>query len=102
MAIQSPKLIFPEGWNERSEDEMPYRGWAEIKVELLDKTIYELTFYAPIRLSQTIQDDFANGESVFSEVNLFVIPEVTRENLQKAVNELYNKGFFKYLKPFVL
>jgi hypothetical protein len=94
-----PKLIFPNEWSERAESEMFSRGYVDLIVELAHGQRYQIVFYDPIRLSQTITSSFQNGDVVFAEPNLLVIPELTIDNIQKAIAELSKSRFYTYLKP---
>ena len=48
---------------------------------------YRLTFYDPVRLSQTIADDLRHG-ALFFEANLVVVSAVTRSEMERAVEAL--------------
>lgn len=94
-----PKLIFLEELDERYKFEMPLKGWTNVYIELDDGSRYSLTFYDPIRLNQTIEEELSSGATFFAETNLVIVPNVTVEGLQQAVNDLYENGFFSSLKP---
>ena len=83
-------LAFPQGFDSYAS-EVEAKGWfAEAKLVLSGKQ-HRLTFYDPVRLGQEIEDQLQRGTAFF-EPNLVVIPSVTRENMEKAVDILIQSG----------
>jgi hypothetical protein len=70
-----------------------------VKVTLPSGKIYTIFFSTPLRISQEI--DFLvkrNRPNVFyAEKNLIIINEVTSENIEAAVEKLYEDDFFECL-----
>ncbi len=60
---------------------------------------YGLTFYDPVRLAQTLEDDAQSGQPYFAEPGLVVLPEVSTAAIQAAVPGLLRAGYFDSLKP---
>jgi hypothetical protein len=54
-----------------------------------------LSFYDPVRLAQEIDDELAEGNSGFIERGLIVVPEVTKENIEKVISQAENEGYFQ-------
>ena len=62
---------------------------------------YRLYFSDPVRLRQSLEDDTADGRPYYAEPGLIILPEVTREAIQRAVAGLWRDGYFQHLKPLV-
>ncbi len=97
-----PKIIFPTDWTERDEAEMVVKGCVELDIELSNGKCYQLSFYDPIRLNQTVERSLQRGGNFFAEANLIVLSSVTLEHIQIAIEELSKGLFFTYLKPLEL
>ena len=59
---------------------------------------YLATFFDPNRLAQEIADELADGSPAWTEVNLVVIPTVSRQAIEAAVDHLA-KSDFADLRP---
>ena len=64
----------------------------------VDSRRYELVFYGPVRLAQTIACDLERGPAFF-ERNLVVVPAVTRANMEAAIATLVKAGGCADLVP---
>jgi hypothetical protein len=79
---------------------MPLRGYlSHALVELENGEQYAVDFIEPVRLAQDLAEYIRSEIPCYAEPGLIVIPEVTLPRIQKAVNYLYDQGFFKQLKP---
>jgi hypothetical protein len=95
-----PKIIFPDGFDERSEHEMPLRGYlSHALVELEDGSRYPVDFIDPVRLAQDLEVSVKWGIPCYAEPGLIVLPEVTVSSIENAVKYLHQHGFFEKLKP---
>lgn len=74
------------------------KGWLCGVELLIDDQTYMLTFYDPVRLSQTIADVLP-GSPLFFEANLIVVPVVTRDAMERAVEQLACAGEHRWLVP---
>jgi hypothetical protein len=93
--VQPYILSFPEGFDERAEFELPYRGYLpDVTLELDDGTRHRLSFIDMARLEQGLTDDCRMGRHDFVEPGLVVLPEVTTEAIQRAVQGLWDRKFF--------
>lgn len=91
---------FPEEFDDRAEYEMALKGHLGYsEVELPGGSRYPVFFFDPIRLRQELESVTRQGRSVVAEPGMVVIPEVTRENILRAVEELVRERFFDHLKP---
>ena len=54
----------------------------------------KLCFYDPVRLTQDLETVQESGEVCIGEVGLIVLPSVTLENMEKAIQQLYTRGYF--------
>ena len=100
MKMQSnPRVLFPAGFDERAAIETPLKGWLSAQVELDDGGRYAVYFSDPMRLHQDVDDAVHNGKPCFAEPGLIIVPEVTVQAIQDAVQFLWEQGFFASLKP---
>jgi len=67
-------------------------------VELPNNGRVRVCFYDPIRLSQDLKTVQESGEVCIAEPGLIVIPSVTLEYMQRAVQQLYRQGYFEALR----
>ena len=92
-------LSFTCDFDERTEWEIQQKGWFERAVARLpDGSTVPICFWDPVRLTQDLEADLKSGRSCIAEPGMIVIPEVTVKNMQAAVEELYNAGYFDRLK----
>ncbi len=102
MATQSyPRVVFVEDFDERCQIEMTDRGYCSgAVVEAEDGSRYPVFFMHPVRLQQELQAyNETLGERWFAEPGLIIVDEVTLEVMQQAVHHLWNKGYFRHLRP---
>jgi hypothetical protein len=93
-----PRVLFPAGFDERAVVEAPLKGWLSAQVELDDGCRYAVYFSDPMRLQQDMDDAVQNGRPCFAEPGLIIVPEVTVQSIQDAVQFLWQQGFFASLK----
>jgi hypothetical protein len=94
------ELIFKHGCGDRDEAETPMRGYRDdVLVKLDDGRTYRVTFYDPVRLHQTLEDEAGLGVNYFAEPGLIVVQRVDREGMERAARELALSDFFSYLRP---
>jgi len=79
----SPRIIFPEGFDERAAFETPLKGWLNAQIELDEHDVDEAV---------------KSARPCFAEPGLIIVPEVTVKAIQDAVQFLWKQGFFAYLK----
>ena len=94
-----PQLILPEGFGERTASEIRQKGWFEASVKTKDGIRYTISFFDPVRMRQELEDNVRNDEPCLAEPNLIIVPELTIEALQSAIEHLWNKGSFRYFVP---
>jgi hypothetical protein len=95
-----PQVIFPADYDPQSEFETPSRGYlGGVIVQAEDGSRYQVFFTDPTRLGQTLADDVRAGRPYYAEPGLIVLPEVTTESITKAVQALWQDGYFDHLKP---
>jgi hypothetical protein len=96
----APKLIFEYGFDERDQCEAQDRGYlSHVRVLLRNGCSYSVVFYDHIRLGQDLEEEVKLGHKFIAEPGMIVLPEVTLENMQFAVNKLEQEGFFAHLVP---
>ena len=94
----SPRIIFPEGFDERAAFETPLKGWLNAQIELEDGYRYAVYFSDPIRLQHDVDEAVKSEKPCFAEPGLIIVPEVTVKAIQDAVQFLWQQGFFASLK----
>jgi hypothetical protein len=83
-------LVFPEGFDDYAW-EVESKGWfGEARLTFMGRS-YRMNFYEPVRLAQEIEAELERG-SPFFEPNLVVVPSVTRQNMETAVEFLVQSG----------
>jgi hypothetical protein len=94
------KLSFPFGWDDRTAFDAKDRGVMDcVHVELPNGKKVQVGFYDPIRLAQDLDSSKASGTSWIAIPGMIVIPEVTVELMQKAVDGLFHQGYFDHVVP---
>jgi hypothetical protein len=96
--LSCPRVIFPEGFDERATFETLLKGWLSAQVELEDGYRYTVYFSDLIRLQQDLAEAVESGRPCFAEPGLIILPEVTVEAIQEAVQFLWKQDFFASLK----
>lgn len=99
---QFPRLIFKPDFGEREIYEMPLKGYFQAIIQLENEDVYQIYFSDPIRLSQDLKEDSNAGRPYFAELGLIIIPEVTLENINRALLSLVKEDYFSHLKPVSL
>ena len=94
----NPRVILPTGFDEQAAAETPLKGWLSAQVELDDGCRYAVYFSDPIRLQQDVDDAIHNGKPCFAEPGLIIVPEVTVQAVEDAIQFLWKQGFFASLK----
>ena len=74
------------------------KGWCSGSRLVVAGKRYPLTFYDPVRLSQEIENKLEDGDFFF-EPNLVIVKQVTRANMERAVDELVQSGQVGLLTP---
>jgi hypothetical protein len=88
--VTTHKLVLPENFCEYAS-EVESKGWFPGAVLVhLDKR-YHLTFYAPVRLEQTIEDELQK-RPCFAEPNLLVVGSVTEGAMRAAADYAVTSG----------
>src|SRR4051794_12886787 len=94
--LQPYTLSFPDGYDEQAEFEAPFRGYLpDVVVELEDGTRHRLSFIDLARLEQAMADNARAGHSYYAEPGLVVLPEVSTDAIQLAVQDLWDEGYFQ-------
>jgi hypothetical protein len=100
IASRNPELIFEGGFGDRDEMESRDRGYrSHVCVKLASGERYPVVFYDADRLQQDLEVEAKTGNAFIAEPGLIVLPEVTLQNMQKAIEQLAKQGFFECLRP---
>jgi hypothetical protein len=98
--VDTPRVIFPEWFDDRAEFETPEKGWLDhVQVQLPDGSRYRVFFIDPVRLGQDLAEYQKLGTPFFAEPGLIVLCDVTRKAIHHAVEGLWRRGYFSQLKP---
>jgi hypothetical protein len=93
--LQPYTVSFPQGHDEQAEYEAPFRGYLPgVIVELEDGARHRLSFIDLVRLEQGLADNAGAGHPYYAEPGLVVVPEVSAEAIQLAVQGLWDEGYF--------
>ena len=92
------RIEFPDYY----EDEEPIyeaKGYFSDATVVVGERRIRPTFYDPVRIAQTITHDL-NSERGYSPYGaLVVVPAVTRENIERAVERMSRADFRELLNP---
>ena len=84
----------------RTEFEAEQRGYrGHVQVELADGRKFDLVFYNAVRLAQDIRRRAETGDIYFVEPTMVVVPAVTTEHINRAVQTMYMGGYFDRMLP---
>jgi hypothetical protein len=92
------QVLWPADFDERARFELPFKGWLSVCVEMEDGHRYPLSVIDPTRLQQELEQSIGLGKPYFAEPGLIILPEVTVEAIEEAVQTLQKQGFFAYLR----
>src|SRR5882672_2013019 len=94
------KLLFPFGLDDRTLIDAEQRGVFDcVHVELPNGKKVQVGFYDPIRLAQDLNSAKVSGTTWIAIQGMIVIPNVTLELMQTAVDGLYHQGYFDHVMP---
>lgn len=75
--------------------ERPAKGWLDgVVYQREDGNKHTLSFYDPVRLTQDLEEEIKNGKHAIVEKNLIVVKEVNKANIEKAIEQAEEEGFF--------
>ena len=83
---------------EEYEYEVTAKGWFPDASIEFDGKRYRINIYDAVRLKQEVQDELDNS-GMFLEPNLLVLPAVTREQMELAVERLVESGRIRSFVP---
>jgi hypothetical protein len=87
-----PTLYYKSDFDDFETEMKGYRNDAFVKTP--NGELYEVFFYDPVRLTQ----DLGNG-LYLAHPGLIVLNKVNKESIEKAVVDLWERGFFNYFNP---
>ena len=98
MPQERVQIHLPDWFDELAAFHHEKKGWLANVPVTLDGHRYLVTFYDPVRLSQDIEEELKQ-KPVFFEPNLIVVPTVTEEDMQKALEVIVSEGRAIHLVP---
>ena len=94
----SPTLSFTCDFDDRTRAEVELKGYFEHAIACLpDGRKVKLYFWDPVRLAQDLETEQRLGRACIAEPCLVVVPRVTVQYMQAAIEELYRNGYFDRL-----
>ena len=90
-----PRLVFPDGFNERDEWEMERKGFVYTFLECQDGCRHQVMFIDPVRLAQDIEATLQSGQPYYYEFGQVVVPEVTIPALTQIIPHLVEEGYLE-------
>lgn len=98
--MSGPTLTFRYGFDHDDEIDTPLKGYrSDAIVVAPDGQEYTVYFYDPVRLRQDLEEEIKNGRPYVAEPGLIILPQVTRQAMESAVQELWLQGYFAMLRP---
>ena len=89
-------VLFPEWYDERGEWEAQSKGWLQgVRVRLTNGSEHPLFFYEPVRLAQDLEEETSSGRPYIAQPGMVVIPQITRETIERVVSRLAENGYFE-------
>ncbi|WP_243147524.1 hypothetical protein [Scytonema sp. UIC 10036] len=100
MDTDYPRLTFKYGWDDRDDEETLMKGYrSDGIVQSSEGERYPVYFIDPIRLQQDLEAEEELGSAFLAQPGLIILPEVTREAMENVVRQLWEQGYFEFLKP---
>lgn len=91
--MEKVKIIYGED-TEINEFEAYERGYRlDVEVEV-DGKRYNVFIISIIRLQQDVESEILNYGFYVPEINMIIVNEVTKKEIEKTVEELYKRGYF--------
>ena len=89
------RLVFALGFSEQTIFEAQSRGYlSHVMVELDGHRFFAVFFYDPIRLQQDLQESAKHDRPFVADPGMIVLPELTLDAMQSAVQSLSQEGYF--------
>lgn len=95
-----PKVLFPAKADEDDFEDMPSVGHSGVDVLLPDGRKISLDFVDLNKLGRILEAAKRMGKPciVFRDLNVIALTEVTKENIEAAVDLYFDAGFFDQFK----
>jgi hypothetical protein len=92
------KLVFAQGFSEQIIFEAQSRGYlSHVMAELDGNRFFAIFFYDPIRLQQDLHESAKHDRPFIADPGMIVLPELTLDAMQSAVQRLCQEGYFDHL-----
>ena len=98
--VVCPLVTFSCEFDDQTAFEVEEKGFFDhAVVTLADGSRYGLHFYDPTRIEYQLKTEQKHGGAFVGEPGLVVIPRVTKCNMELAVRQLAENGYFSSLVP---
>ncbi len=99
MIEKRPTLVFAYDFDEQAAQQAEARGYlSHAHVELPDGSRYPVVFYDLVRLGQDLEEEVVSGKAFIADPGMVVVPDVTLDNMERAISNLYREGFFSHFQ----
>src|SRR5262249_41097236 len=93
-------LRFARGFSDQDAFEAHGRGYlSHVLAQLDEGRLYPLFFYDAVRLQQDLEESAKHGRPFVADPGMIVVPEITLDAMNQAVEQLSREGFFDHLTP---
>lgn len=93
--VEGVTLTFLCEMDERTQWEIEQKGFFDHAIVNLqaNKTV-RVHFWDTVRLAQELETELSLGKACLAEPAMIILPSVTLQNMEAAVKQLYQEGFF--------
>ena len=99
ISTTTAKVVFAPCVTEREILEARDRGYLSHVMVKVDDHLYPIYFYDPVRLRQDLEESAKHGSPILAEPGMIVLPEITLDAMENAVQLLCQQGFFDHFVP---
>src|ERR1044071_714377 len=97
---RAPTLVFDVTFDAQEAYEAEARGFLPYaSVVLPSGATIPVVFWDPVRLQQHLEDEVAAGRPYVAEPGMIVLESITLANMERAVQLLFDEGYFDHLRP---
>lgn len=96
--MEEIKITFEDD-TELAEFEAVNKGYRNDVYVTIDKSTFNVAVYSMIRLQQDFESEVDNYGFYSVDANLVIVKETCRKEIIKAINNLYEEGYFNKIKP---
>jgi hypothetical protein len=100
--LDTPQLLLEFEIDEQMGNEIEQKGYFEHSYALLpDGSKVRVCFWDPVRLAQDLETEQRLGRPCIGEPGIVIVPKVTCESMQMAIEYLYRTKYFERLASLI-